>query len=164
MEETEGWSNAPVMDNPRGEVGAYKIDQRTRIIRLYLPLVSPLLLPSPPTRPIHSPSASSTRSITFFLHSPPALLFYFIPFNDFTWRNSRESSDKYRDLSTTMIGKFDLRLITCRIVERNVGFSSFFPRKSNTLDPSSAYNVRLSRTFRTLFSRDENEILNICEK
>lgn len=29
-------SNARVMDNPTGEVRAYKIDQRTRIIRLYL--------------------------------------------------------------------------------------------------------------------------------
>lgn len=67
------------MDNPTGEVRAYKIDQRTRIIRLWLPAPS-----SPPPfsfyrdRPYRSHSFSSrvrTRSITsILLDAHPASL------------------------------------------------------------------------------------------
>lgn len=94
MEETEGWSNAPsppVMDNPRGEVGAYKIDQRTRIIRLYFFRPSPSISYSS-----HSFSFRVVHQVDNFLHSPPALLFYFailILFNDHTRARARATAD-----------------------------------------------------------------------
>lgn len=170
------------MDNPTGEVRAYKIDQRTRIIRLYLLLPSPSIATGRAS-PIHSPFASYEVDNSDSPRSPPTprlarrCFISTVPFNDhggprpIADRNAtfvefaRETSREILLLETIFafqpsidhLWKFYLRSMDN---SNTVNLPYFSPSFSRSKSFESALSLSLSLSLTGYFSAI-NEVLKI---